>query len=188
MVLARSSPRSESNVITITCLFVLSMFFVQSAAIPAIAIAATPQEDLATAQVEVLDGNFEEALQILSGLLSRSDADATTRRSGLILSGQCHVTLGDRAQAVQAFCEANRIGPELIANTSLYNQDEIAIMGQVVEDPACSSAILGSKSKPLIKKPAFWVAGGLAVVAAAAVFLLSSSSDETPDLQFPDAP
>ena len=90
------------------------------------ALAATPEEDLATAFQLWRTVYFQDAIVVLDGLVVRKGVSKPVLREAYLLKGQCHLALadGDTASARDAFCGAVKADPDWDLKSGSIDLDE----------------------------------------------------------------
>jgi hypothetical protein len=103
-------------------------------AMPATVSAQSPREELAQATDEFNYGNFLNALSIVNRLAAEGDLSGDDLRDAYALQARCEGELGNRSNALAAFCEVIRIDPSWRPNPSLYTSNEEAIFQEALNE------------------------------------------------------
>jgi hypothetical protein len=160
---------------------------------------AAAQQDLERAQDLYDFAEFQQALDLVTGLIEGGQLTETEMRNAYILRARSSIGLGLNAQAREDFCSVYKIDSSWKPDPVIFPKDEIDVFNSAIAGckvaatkPAPSSAGKKSESKPWYMKPVTWVAGGAVILAAV---VLGGGSDDgggtTPAAtleDFPDPP
>ncbi len=165
----------------------------------AVAVAQTPasSDELARAQEHFDFAEFEPALAIIARIIERPGEPATRLRDAYVLQARCHVGLGNRNLAEDAYCEALARDRQWQPDPIFFTRAEIEVFesaklgcpppaAPTEPAPAPPRPVPAAKtSKPWYLKPVVWV--GAAAVAVIAVVALGGGGDDDPQ-SLPDPP
>lgn len=195
MVRGGSTTDSAGTLRLLACL-------VCAALVSAAGVAASDgaRADLTRAEEEFNVANFGGALAIVNRLTAERALEGDDLRDAFAIKARCEAELGNRADAMDAFCEVIAIDPKWRPNPTLYTPTEIAIFEEA--EGGCSErekaggpvSRYGDSGGGSNRK--WWLIGG-GLLAAVLVIALAGGGggdggtidDQTPDLpDFPDPP
>ncbi len=175
-------PRSRSTIGALL-LFALLCAVAQPVAVHA----QTPRDELNTARSEFNYGNFLNALSIVNRLTQSGALSGDDRRDAFALQARCEAELGNRPNALAAFCEVIQIDPSWRPDQSLYTSNEKAIFEEAWQE--CAPASGGGMKKWYL------IGGGAAAVLIAIIAGGGGGGDDpggggggTTLPEFPDPP
>jgi hypothetical protein len=165
-----------------------------------VATALGQTDDLARARDHYEFAEFDQALAILDGMIAAGGQSDERMRDAQVLRARCHVGLGNRNLAEEAFCEALAIDPDWRPDPVFFPRSEVQVFETAqatcpepaaepvepapVVTPATTAASGGST--PWYKKPIVWVGAAAAVVVAAVA--LGGGGDDGDDGGADDLP
>ncbi len=150
------------------------------------------KDDLTAAEERFNRADFMSALSIVNRITAEGSLSKDDERDAFALKARCEAELGNRADALDAFCRVIAIEPGWRPDKTLYTPGELAIFEEALE--MCGDGgSTDSKRADGGSGKKWWFLGGGVVVAAVAILLAGGGGDggETPasDLPgFPDPP
>lgn len=188
------NPHSSAWRVTAGCLLAFFLITVCPVLELVPAAMATPRQDLDRAQDLYDFAEFQQALELVTGLIDGKQLSGTDLRDAYVLRARCAVGLQLDAVATEDFCEVMALDESWQPDPVTFPQDEIAAFqaaqGSCVEAAAKEPKPAAQGGKAWYKKPLVWgaAAGGVLL----AVLLMGGGGSDgagEPDLTgFPDPP
>ena len=156
---------------------------------------ATARQDLDRAQDLYDFAEFQQALELVTGLIDGGQLVGNNSRDAYILRARCAVGLGLEKMAQEDFCSVLNLDKNWAPDPVVYPKDEVDVFnasrGQCDLMAAKDEPADTGGGKAWYKKPVAWVGGG--VVALVAVLVLAGGDEETTQADpalagFPDLP
>ena len=163
---------------------------------PICAHADQARDDLRRAEREFNQANFGGALAIVNRLTAEGSLSSGDLRDAFALKARCEGELGNRTDALAAFCQVIALDPEWKPDRTLFTSGEMAIFeeargecavggkgdaGGRKDDQATGGTGGGSSRK-------WWYIGGGAIVAGLVLALIGGGGDDGPDPVKSDLP
>ena len=155
---------------------------------------ATVRQDLDRAQDLYDFAEFQQAQELVTGLIDGGQLVGDNLRDAYILRARCAVGLGLEKMAQEDFCSVLALDRNWAPDPIVFPKDEVALFnaskGNCTTVAAKAEPAGDSGGKPWFKKPVAWIIGGVVVVGGL-VLALGGGDDEVvdPDLPyFPDTP
>ena len=154
---------------------------------------ATARQDLDRAQDLYDFAEFQQALELVTGLIDGGRLSGTEARDAYILRARCAVGLGLDKMAEEDFCAVHKLDSNWAPDPVVYPKDEVdvftASMGQcdvVVAEPKPEVKRGG---KAWYKKPVTWAVGAGVILVAVVVAVAGGGGDDPePDPDLPGFP
>lgn len=188
------NPHSGAWRVTAGCLLAFFLITVCPVLDLVPAAMATPRQDLDRARDLYDFAEFQQALELVTGLIDGKQLSGTDLRDAYVLRARCAVGLNLHAMATDDFCQVMALDESWQPDPVIFPQDEIAAFqaakGSCVKAAADEPKPAAEGGKAWYKKPIVWgaAAGGVLL----AVLLLGGGDDDEesgPALgDFPDPP
>jgi hypothetical protein len=145
---------------------------------------ATARQDLDRAQDLYDFAEFQQALELVTGLVDGGQLVGDNLRDAYILRARCAVGLGLEKMAQDDFCSVMNLDKNWAPDPVVYPKDEVALFnasrGNCALETAKAEPADSSGGKPWFKKPVAWVVGGVVLIGGAALALGGGGDDDTP--------
>lgn len=154
---------------------------------------ATARQDLDRAQDLYDFAEFQQALELVTGLVDGKQLVGNNLRDAYILRARCAVGLGLEKMAQEDFCSVMNLDKNWKPDPVIFPKDEVALFNAsrgnctITTAKAAPAATSGS-SKPWYKKPVAWVVGGVVLIGGAALALGGGGDDTPADPDLPGFP
>ncbi len=148
---------------------------------------ATARQDLDRAQDLYDFAEFQQALELVTGLIDGDQLVGNNARDAYILRARCAVGLGLDKMAQEDFCAVMEIDRAWKPDPVVFPQDEVNVfnsaVGQCDLAKAKSEPADDGGGKAWYKKPVTWAIGGAVILVAV---LVAASGGDDPEPADPD--